>query len=206
MTTTGMLVRLAETVPGPADSEVCVGRVHLWGRRVWMAFRRDAVEWARRARGDIDAVTDLGILDVLMNLPGGMPVPVACLPRADYRVLRQAPNGVVQYQADMVVRDLIPVLTPVLAVVPARTWAQGAGTASRFAVYCPRMVLLPRPPNEEALTLSEASLYGIGVAVSSGADPARVLVEPEVSGTWQPSVAGWGFSEKIYAQVRERLR
>jgi hypothetical protein len=170
-----------------------------------MAYRRDDVEWDRRRRNGVGAVADLETLDVLMDLPAGMPVPVHSLHPADHRLLRQLSGGVVRCQGGMVVRDLVPALQPLLAIVRAREWQRGAEVASRFAVYCPRLVVLPESPHDLDVVLSEASLYGIGVAAGGAGSP-QILIEPAPMVDWQPTSAGWTFSEQIYAQVRDHQR
>lgn len=203
---TGTLVRFADARPYPATDQVHVGRVRLWGHPVWLVYRRDEHEWTRRERHGVGAVEDLGTLALLMDLPAGLPVPSGELHPADQRLLRRLPAGVLRHDTGMVVRDLISVLTPLMAIVPARTWDDGADTASRFAVYCARLVLLPEPPADPLLVLSDASLYGIGVTVAGTTGPARVLVESTVATDMRCTPAGWAFSEQIYTQVRGQQR
>jgi hypothetical protein len=175
---------------------VCVNQVRLLGTTVQMTYRRHEQEWQRRTQHEV--VTDLGVLDVLMTLPAGMPIPWSSLSRGERRLLERLPPGVVDRDATTVTRLLVPAVTPLLATVKAPDWDRGGPAASMFAVYCPRMVGLPQAPSD--LVLSEASLYGIGVTVSQHGRR-TVLVEPEPVVDWQPTPAAWAFSEEIYHQV-----
>jgi len=136
-----------------------------------------------------------------MNLPAGLPVPAAAISPTDHRLLRQLPAGSLERSPGTVTRRVVPPLTPLLAIVRATRWLDGLTTASRFAAYCPRLVIVPALPEERDTALAQAAVYGIGVAVTSGSGP-RVVVEPEPLPGWQPTPAGWWFTEETYRQVR----
>src|SRR2546421_201637 len=82
--------------------------------------------------------------------------------------------------------------------------SKGLRAASRFAMYCRRLLVIPElPPNQE-VALAEASFYGIGVALRRNGTVTMVL-EPEPFTDWQPTAAWWWFTEEVYrgaAQAR----
>lgn len=202
MTHTDLLVRITNNTPYAANEHVSVGRVRVFGTRVWMVYRRDAAEWQRRKRHNLDALVDLDLLDMLMDLPAGLPVPLRSLQSPERQLLSRVPPGALVRGGQSVTRLIVPPVTPLLAIVPDREWDRAAETASRFAVYCARMVLLPQMPQNANMMLSEASLYGIGVAAGDS-HQAEVVLEPEPVTDLQPTPAWWAFSEKIYDQLRE---
>ena len=193
----------AVTTPQTAGTQARVDRVRLFGTRVWLAYRPDLREWQRRREHGLAAVRRLDVLDVLMDLPAGLPVPWRSLTADERQLLARLPPGVVDRTPDTVTRHWVPALTPLLAIVPVATWPRAAAQASRFAVHCPRMVLFGRAPADGEVDLFEASLYGIGVAVGS-LHSHTVLLAPEPDTDWQPTPAGWAFSETIYRQVCEQ--
>lgn len=200
MTQAATLVGFSGATPYAANEQVRVSRVRVLGTRVWMAYRRDESEWSRREHCGVGAVVDLGVLDVLMELPAGLPVPLRELRQSERRLLDRLPAGVVRRCEDTVIRQLIPAVTPLLAIVPTRDWRVGMEAASRFAVYCPRMILLSRSVDDADEALAQAALYGIGVA-RGGVEPSQVILEPESLSDWQPTPAWWGFGETIFGQV-----
>lgn len=200
MNRTAALVSFTGDIPYAVDVQVRVGRVRAFGTRVWMVYRRDEAEWRRRRRHGLGAVVELDVLDVLMDLPAGMAVPLRSLQASERRLLRRAPVGVVRHRTDAVIRQLVPAVKPLLAIVPARDWQSGAEAASRFAVYCPRMVVLSQLPNDMDAVVSEASWYGIGVAMGHSGST-EIVSEPEQLTDWQPTPAGWAFSENLYGQL-----
>jgi hypothetical protein len=203
MSSTSTLVRFSGATPRPAAEDISVTRVRVFDTSVWMTYRRDDAEWHRRSIHGVGGVLAWDLLDTLMDLPAGLPVPLSSLARGDRRLLRRAPHGVVAVSGGNITRRLVPAVTPLLAVVTSRTWRDGLVAASRFAAYCSRMVVVPEIPGDRAEALMLAGLYGIGVAVGQ-AHPARVLLEPEPLTDWQPTPAWWRFSETIYGQAVQR--
>ncbi|ALG10211.1 hypothetical protein AOZ06_27940 [Kibdelosporangium phytohabitans] len=154
-------------------------------------------EHVRRQAIGLGHVNSLALLDVLMDLPVGTPVPISSVDTPNLRVLRKAPGGVVRVAGSAVTRLLMPVVTPVLAVVYASGWRDGLADASEFASYLPRMFVVDELPGNSDEALAEASWYGIGVAVGPPSAPAIVL-EPEPLPDWQPTAAWWRFCERVY--------
>jgi hypothetical protein len=99
-----------------------------------------------------------------------------------------------------VVRDLVPAVTPLLAVVTAADWGTGLARASRFASYCRRMVLSSAVPISGQIP-ETAGRLGIGLAVQDGSGPPEILLEPEPVLDWQPTTAWWRFCEVIWDEA-----
>jgi hypothetical protein len=200
MSSAAGLVQLSGTWPRPARDDVQVTRARVLGTRAWIAFRYDRPEACRRAAGGLGAVLGWELLDTLMDLPAGLPVPAAALTLPARRRVTRAPAGVAHVSDGHITRDLVPAVMPLLAIVTAGDWADGLTRASRFASYCRRMVVGPGlPPGGEALRT--AARLGIGAAVRSGQGPAEVVLEPEPVADWQPTTAWWRFCEAIYGQA-----
>jgi len=176
---------------------VQVTRVHVLDTWAWIAFRCDQPEAARRAACSLGPVLAWDLLDTLMELPAGLPVPASALTQPARRRVCRAPAGVARVSDGQMIRDLVPAVTPLLAIITARDWASGLARASRFAPYCRRMVVGPGLPTEGEV-LRTAARLGIGVAVGGGAGAAEVLLEPVPVGDWQPTTAWWRFCEVIY--------
>src|SRR4051794_8352064 len=79
------LVRFSGSTPCPAADDVAITRLRLFGTSVWMTYRRNDAEWARRAEFGLGAVLAWDLLDLLMTLPVGFPVPLRSLSRPHQR-------------------------------------------------------------------------------------------------------------------------
>ncbi len=200
MSSAAALVRLSGSGASPARDDVHVTRALVLGTSAWIAFRYDGCEAGRRAAYGLGPVLGWDLLDTLMDLPAGLPVPAAGLTRPARRRVGRAPAGVVRVSGGQVTRDLVPAVTPLLAVITARDWTSGLARASRFAPYCRRLVVGPRPVAVGEV-LQTAGWVGIGVAVRSGAGGAELLLEPEPVKDWQPTAAWWRFCEVIYGHA-----
>jgi hypothetical protein len=198
MSSAASLVELSGTGPRPAREDVQVTRAVVLDTSAWIVFRYDRAEAGRRAACGLGSVLGWDMLDTLMDLPAGLPVPAAALARPARRRVFGAPAGVVRISGGQVIRDLVPAVTPMLAIITDRDWAGGLVRASRFAPYCRRMVVGPRPTGE---VLRTAERLGIGVAVRCGAGAADVVLEPEPVEDWQPTTAWWRFCEVIYGHA-----
>ena len=194
------LVELSGTGPRPARDDVHITRAQILDTSAWIAFRYVRPEAARRVACGLGPVLAWDLLDTLMDLPAGLPVPATALTRPAHRRVCQAPAGVVQISGGQVIRDLVPAVTPLLAIVAARYWPSGLVRASRFAPYCRRMVVGPGLPADGDI-LRTAARLGIGVAVRGGPGAAEVLLEPQLVEDWQPTTAWWRFCEVIYGHT-----
>ena len=179
---------------------MAAAKVRLFETTVFLIHRMDHDEHRRRAARGLGAIGALDLLDLLMDLPARSSVPLSALSSARLRTLRRAPDGVVEVDGRTLTRLLVPVITPMMAVVCTNNWDDALTKASRFASYCQRMVVVPELPDNEQEALSEADWYGIGVAVGPKAQPS-VVVEPERFDDWTPTPAWWRFCERAYEQV-----
>ncbi|WP_175084423.1 hypothetical protein [Candidatus Frankia nodulisporulans] len=156
----------------------------------------DPDETARRARVGLGAVTDVPLLEALLGLPHGLPVPVAGLSDRERRALDVAPAGCVEPGPDGIVRQARPPLTPALAVVPAlRGWQAGLVAAGRYAPFCARAIVLPRAPRDLLAACTEADFYGVGLIVGSQLE---VLVAPEPYRASRVTARRWWFAEQVH--------
>ncbi|MDQ2836506.1 MAG: hypothetical protein M3Y42_01765 [Actinomycetota bacterium] len=109
-------------------------------------------------------------------LPAWEPFPWSMLDRRKQRILRAAPDGVVDRSRSTTTRLAVPAAIVDAVEVEARSGTAGLLAASEFAPTAaarPRS-LLPTPTP----TLLNANLYGIGLAVRS-ARQVHAIVEPE---------------------------
>lgn len=200
MSPASSLVELSGPAPLPAREDIQVTRARVLETSAWIAYRPDRREASRRRALAIGAVLDWNLLDTLMDLPAGLPVPLSALALPARRRVASARPGVVRVADGQVIRDLVPALTPLLAVVVTADWDAGLVQASRFASYCRRMVLGPALPTGDRV-LETATRLGIGVAIADGSRPGEILLEPESVEDWQPTTAWWRFSEITWEQA-----
>jgi hypothetical protein len=175
--------------------------VWVQGIRAVLLVRLDMNECARRAANGLSAITSPDILRLLVRLPLGEPVPYAALTAAECSALRAAPQAAVSFDGSNVIRRMVPPLEVTLALVPAGSWRSGLERAGRFAPFCPRAMVLRRPPRDLDDLHMEADFYGIGVIVASSDGRPEVLVEPSRFHRNRLTVAGWRFLEEVHRQV-----
>ncbi|TQM83047.1 hypothetical protein FHX81_5460 [Saccharothrix saharensis] len=142
------------------------------------------------------------VLDVLMGLPVGLPVPADSLTDRERRLLGRAPQGAVDRDGEHVVRRAVAPLTARFAVVTARDWKIGLKRADRFAPFCERAVLLPALPQDADDLFVRASFSGCGVCVFSGKQ-LDMVVEPRRYVRRRHTPAQWWFAEEVFAQLSE---
>lgn len=168
----------------------------------------DLVEHGRRYAAETGPVPydSMPLLDLLMFLPEGEPVPWSAFSERDRYYLRGGEQaGAIELVGPrgrpgrMVVRRAVRPLRVNLAIVTGGPIAALNG-ASSFAPFCARAVLLRKHPGEDYLF--EASFYGIGVATRSpDGEPPTVLLAPR---PWVPkrhTPAGWNFAETAYKHL-----
>jgi hypothetical protein len=200
---TEVVQQLSGLTSRPACDDIRVTRAWALDTWAWISFRYDQRESRRRDSYALGAVVCWDLLDTLMDLPAGHPVPMAAVTMPARRRLAVAAPGVVRISGGKVTRDLVPAVTPLLAIVAARNWADGLIRASRFAPYCRRLVVGPDLPGA-AEVMDQAGRLGIGVAARTGAGHVEVLLEPEPVPDWQPTTAWWRFCEVTYGQAVQR--
>ncbi|HKS46382.1 MAG TPA: hypothetical protein VJT49_14975 [Amycolatopsis sp.] len=167
-----------------------------------VAYQVDPAESQRRRAGGHGAVTELGIIDALLGLPTGIPVPWTAVSDRDRRRLRRAPSGAVESRGDQLVRQATVPLTVRFALVAARQWRDGLVKAGRFAPYCCRAMLLSRVPGDLDEAKVQAAFYGIGIYLVSRGELTTVVV-PEPFTESRHSPAQWWFAEEVYRQVSD---
>jgi hypothetical protein len=160
-----------------------------------LMYRLDRVEAERRA---VVAIPTLEGLDVLMQLPVGLPVPRGMLSPADRRVLAGLPSGCVEFMGGDVVRLVTRPVTLEVAAVSHADWRRGLEHAGRFGAYCTRLLALSGVPEELAEAQVLAGYYGVGLVVNVAAQ-AVVVAEPEKFVRERATAAGWLLAEEVFA-------
>jgi len=193
-----MAARSAEgfAVPDRVDAAA----VRVLGQAAVVVYQADAAEFSRRDAAGGWAVARLDLLDLMLSLPHGLPVPDELLSAQERSMLQELPPGCVQVGSGTVIRHAVAPLRAELAVVPVRDWNRGLDRASRFAPFCARAVVLSQLPDDIDHLLIEATYYGIGVAVAGDRD-VEVLADPQPFIRHYHKAAGWWFAEEIYGQV-----
>lgn len=159
----------------------------------------DPVETARRARVGLGAVTSIPVLETMLGLPHGLPVPAAALSARERQALAAAPAGCVDHDPDGIVRQARPPLSPALAVVAAtRGWRAGLGQAGRYAPFCARVIVLDRAPRDLLAARVDAGFYGVGLVLAADDGELETLVAPEPYRPHRISVRRWWFAEQIH--------
>jgi hypothetical protein len=190
--------RSAEGFSVPDAAQVAA--VRILGRPAVVIYRADAGEFGRRGDTGLGVITRVDLLDLLLGLPHGCPVPSGSLAMRERSLLRDLPPGSVDLEPGTVIRRATVPLKVDLAVVPAGDWRRGLDQASLFAPFCSRAVVLARLPADADHLLLEAAYYGIGVAVAGDSD-IEVLADPQPFNRQCYKAAGWWFAEQVYAQV-----
>jgi len=170
------------------------------GSEALICYRLDDGEHARRQRAGAGAILSVDVLELLLGLPIGMPVPVASLTGRERAALKPAPHGAVSLRAGEVTRYAAAPVTVELALVAARTWRNGLVTAGQFTPFCARAMVLRRRPADMAEMALQAGFYGVGVVVADE-HSAEVLVEPAPFERLRSTAAAWRFLEEVYRRV-----
>ncbi|GHJ34299.1 hypothetical protein ACFV4E_22805 [Streptomyces hygroscopicus] len=169
----------------------------------------DPAEHQRRQAAGIGPVTGHGFggLDHLMALPAGMPVPLDSLTKEQQKYVRRAPNAIVTVKDGKVTRHAIrPCRVAMATVRYDTTYKMALDSASRFAPFCARQVIVKRLPKDAFARindLAEFDFYGIGIILEKPDGSLETVVEPR---PWIPkrhTPAGWWFAERAYATYLE---
>jgi hypothetical protein len=197
-------VRAAVTTSNTTDelTQSASAVVRIFGAAAGVAYLPDQTETARRGTVGLGPITQRDVLDVLMGLPVGLPVAAQAVTKRERRLLRRAPHGAVENDADHLVRRAVAPVSVRFAVVGARTWWEGLTKVGRFAPFCARAMLLSALPADLDDARMQASFYGIGICVFA-AGTLRMLAEPEPYIRLRHTSAQWWFAEEIYRQVTE---
>jgi hypothetical protein len=170
----------------------------------------DQTEHDRRVAAGMGLVTGHGFggLDVLMALPHGLPVPLAGLTKYQRAYVRRAPAGICTVADGQVTRHATRPCRATMATVRFNTTYQKAlGSASRFAPFCARRVIVQRLYKDAFArinALAEFDFYGIGIVLEHADGELETVVEPH---PWRPmrhTPAGWWFAERAYGQYLDQ--
>ncbi|MEU1908409.1 hypothetical protein [Streptomyces hygroscopicus] len=195
-----MTIPLEHTVQVPSFSGYSGATLHL---------AIDLAEHQRRQTVGIGPVTGHGFggLDHLMTLPAGIPVPVDDLTEEQQKYVRRAPAAIVTVKDGQVTRHAIRPCHVVMATVRYNTtYKMALDSASRFAPFCARQVIVKRLPKDAFARindLAEFDFYGIGIILEKPDGSLETVVEPRL---WRPmrhTAAGWWFAERAYAAYLE---
>lgn len=173
----------------------------LQGAEALFFYRLDAAEHARRRQAAAARVDRMPALETLLDLPVGIPVPLAALDTEQRRAVRALPAGCVDRDRTSVTRRAVRPARVDLAVVRASGWRQGLRDAGRFAPFCRRAMLLTRRPSHLDEALAEADFYGIGVFLAAG-DGVEMVLEPAPYRPLRHTAAAWCFVEELYQLLR----
>jgi len=175
--------------------------VTLLGTKVtaWVALNQD--EHRRRAAIGLGPVADPALLEMLLNLPLGIPVsdPVAWVEAS------RLPEGIVERGQDsLAITRLLDSPLFINAVVVTASPGhdlQAVASASLFASYCHRWVATARPEVAD-VTMLEAKLCGVGLVNGTG----QVLLG--AGPPMEPIIDGWTWlmREKAYRRVLQQRR
>jgi len=206
---TGVVIDITETFTAAARAasptvradKVRRALIQIMGTEALICYQFDDGEHARRRRADAEAILSADVLELLLDLPIAMPVPVASLTRWECAALRLAPCGAVSMCDDQVTRYAVAPVTVELALVAARTWRDGLVVAGRFTPFCARAMVLRQRPADLADVQLQAGFYGVGVIVVDD-QSTEVLVEPAPFQRLRFTAAGWRFLEDVYRLVR----
>jgi hypothetical protein len=179
---------------------VVAGAAQVAGAKADAVVDIDHAEHLRRTRCGLDGVDTLGLLDALMCLPQGEPIPVADMGEVALWHLRRAPEGCVQWLAGgrAVQRLLSPVASVPLVVVRAAGWRTGLRRAAAFEPFARRVVLLPRPGRKLGDYAWEADAAGSGLWATRPDGGVDEVVAPGEFVLRYVRPARWRFTERAY--------
>lgn len=158
----------------------------------------DPIEHQRRQVEGLRGITGWRVLDLLMELPVGEPVPIGMLDSGKRPLLRKL-AGAALITGDTVTRQAVRPCRVLRAVVTGSATRESLARTGGFAPFCARTLAIAQPPRRKDF-LAEADFYGIGVVLDQ-AGRREVLVRER---PWIPqrhTVAGWRFVEQQYARV-----
>lgn len=161
----------------------------------------DPVEHQRRQQAGLGAILNWAVLDLLMDLPAGEPVPVNVIERD---LLRRLPAGAAEVTATHITRLAVRPCRVHRAVVAGTATRRNLDRVGRFAPFCARVLLIPKPPRRSDF-LSEADFWGIGVTLEHSDGSHEVLVPEQPWVFRRHTMIGWRFVEEAYGQAVARL-
>lgn len=187
--------------PGEVQHGARVAQVQAEGVPGLVVYQLDAAEHERRVRAGLGAVPRLDLLDALMGLPLGEPVPATSLTAAEQYELRRLPPGYIGRAGHALVRLLAVPLRLQMALVEDSAWRRGLVRAGAYTGTTRVLVLTRRPPDLDDAAI-QADYWGIALMVSDGpAAVPEVVVEPRPFRPRAHTAAMWLFCEQIYRQA-----
>lgn len=198
---TGTPERLAAAAravsPTARGSEVNCAVMPVMGTEALICYRVDTAEAERRRRAGAETIASADVLELLLDLPLGVPVPVTSLSHREDAALSCVPAGAVCVRDGEVTRHAVAPVAVDLAVIAGRSWRHGLKIAGRFAPFCARAMVLPRCPLDLTDLCLEAGFYGVGVIIVDDRST-QVLVAPAPFRRSRWTAAGWRFLEVVY--------
>ncbi|MEV1026679.1 hypothetical protein [Streptomyces sp. NPDC050264] len=187
---------------GSLSTDSSVVEVRARGVQTVLAVRLNTAEVERRQREGMAPLLDIAVLDGLMQLPAGLPVPASSLSPLERKLLRQCPAGAVQWRDGTLVRQAVRPLRVDAAVVRSlRPTMSCLRRAGRFGAYAATSVWLNGSAKDVELLVMEAAVYGIGVVRGRADEAPDLLVAPR--GLPQPrhTAAGWLLAEQVFSEL-----
>lgn len=167
------------------------------GGRADAFVRIDAGEHARRCAGGLGAITQMWMLDVLMNLPLDQPVRVADLDADERWALDRIPAAAVRRDGAWVTRLCRPVAEIAAVVVWGRRLQPLLKRTAPFTRVAPRMIVLDQVPADFDEIAWQACFQGTGVwSVADGRAVELVVAEPVRHRYYTPG--RWQVNESAY--------
>lgn len=165
-----------------------------------LSFDLDETEHERRQACELGALASFTLLEPLMVLPEGFPVPMGDVNPLLHPTLRRMPTGVLAPDRPDYLRLAIRPARGFLAMVQAKRWAQGhLDRASRFAPMGQRAVVLSSSAKTPTTgQLSEADFWGIGVGRITQRGGFEWLLDPAPYRPVRFTTAAWRFAEAAY--------
>jgi hypothetical protein len=181
---------------------VLTAPLQLKGSNAWVFYRYDENERARRHRVGAERLDRMDALEALLQVPVGLPVPLASLAEPLCRAIGALPGGAAVVGDGQVTRNAVRPLAVDLVVVRSsgRNWRDGLKRAGRFAPFSRRALLIDPPSEEWETLLLEAAFYGIGILIPAGGGVELVL-EPRAYRPRRHTAAAWRFVEQVYQRL-----
>ncbi|WP_017627118.1 hypothetical protein [Nocardiopsis chromatogenes] len=182
-------------------------RLRVLGVPALLLFRPDAAEVRRRVDTGQPPILRLGVLEALMGLPLGEPVPDKALTERERYLLRAAPRAALRRDGPDVVRLASAPLRVEMVVVEAPSWRTALRRAGRFPPTSARVAVAGRRPRDGTVAAYEADYYGIGLGARCRGGTGEgggvcALVAP-APGLRRHTAVTWKFSELVLAGAGE---
>ncbi|MFC5147048.1 hypothetical protein [Streptomyces aureoversilis] len=182
----------------PREAKLAV--VEAFGAKAVAAYRYEAQERERRTAVGMPPLTRPEVLNLLMALPLGEPVPAGSLSEKERRVLKSLPKGAVVRRDGLITRQATQPVHIDMVFVPGRSWESAMEQAERFTPFTARSVLVDGVLRRRDEAVMRADFYGIGLFLTQG-DAVEVVVPPSPFVRRRHTVAAWKFLEEIHRQL-----